>query len=151
MLQDLCHAWRSLSKSPGFVAVALLSLAFGIGVNTAIFTLVNGILLKTLPGPDAHRIVQLSAHLDKFESNFLNFPVYRELRRQNAIFADAIAFTSLPTHLDLSGEQTKIDLEMVSGSYFTFFGTHPALGRLLDEEDDRVERAHRVCVLSYRN
>ena len=151
MLQDLRHAWRSLSKSPGFVAVALLSLAFGIGVNTAIFTLVNGILLKTLPGPDAHRIVQLSAHLDKFESNFLNFPVYRELRRQNAIFADAIAFTSLPTHLDLSGEQTKIDLEMVSGSYFTFFGTHPALGRLLDEENDRVERAHRVCVLSYRN
>ena len=151
MLQDVRHAWRSLSKSPGFVAVALLSLAFGIGVNTAIFTLVNGILLKTLPGPDPHRIVQLSAHLDKFESNFLNFPVYRELRRQNAIFADAIAFTSLPTHLDLSGEQTKIDLEMVSGSYFTFFGTHPALGRLLDEEDDRVERAHRVCVLSYRN
>jgi predicted permease len=150
LLQDLRHAWRSLRKSPGFVTVALLSLAFGIGVNTAIFTLVNGILLKTLPVPDPDRIVQMSAHLDKFESNAFNYPIYRELRRQNAIFADAIAFTSPSSHLDLGGEQSKIDLEMVSGSYFSFFRTRPALGRLLDEEDDRVERAHRVCVLSYR-
>jgi predicted permease len=149
MRQDLRHAWRSLRKSPAFVAVALLSLAFGIGVNTAIFTLVNGILLKTLPVPDPRRIVQLSAHVDKFESNTFNFPVYRELRRQSSIFADAIAFTSLPATLDLSGDQSKIALEMVTGSYFAFFGARPALGRLLDEEDDRVERAHRVCVLSY--
>ena len=149
LLQDLRHAVRSLRKSPAFAAVALLSLAFGIGVNTAIFTLVNGILLKNLPVPDPHRIVQLSAHLPEFDSSGFSFPVYRELRRQNGIFADVIAFAGRSTALDLGGEPSKIDFELVTGSYFSFFGARPALGRLLDEEDDRAEGAHRVCVLSY--
>jgi predicted permease len=149
-LQDLRHAWRSLRKSPTFVLVALLSLAFGIGVNTAIFTLVNGILLKTLPVAEPHRIVQLSAHLDTFDSSGFSFPAFRELRRQSAIFQDAIAFRSNSGILDLGGDSHKIDLELVTGSYFLFFGARPSLGRLLDEEDDRVEGGHRVCVLSYQ-
>jgi predicted permease len=152
MLQDLRHAWRSLSKSPGFAAVALLSLAFGIGVNTAIFTLVNGILLKKLPVPDPDRIVQLTVHIDKenFNGDGFNFLSYRELRRQTSIFADVIAFWGISVALDAGGEPNKIRLEMVTGSYFPFLAAKPALGRLLDEEDDRLEGANRVCVLSYR-
>ena len=152
MLQDLRHAWRSLSKSPGFVAVALLSLAFGIGVNTAIFTLVNGILLKTLPVPDPHRIVQVSAHLSQagFDSDGFNFPVFRELRRQRGIFADAIAFSPGTAVLDIDDTPHPIEFELVTGPFFSFFGARPALGRLIDEEDDRLEGAHRVCVLSYQ-
>jgi predicted permease len=150
ILQDIRHAWRSLSKSPGFVAVALLSLAFGIGVNTAIFTLVNGILLKTLPVPDPHRIVQVSERVDNHDDDRLGFSVVRGLRRQSEIFADAIAFSNAFVTLDTDGEPSKIDLGLVSGSYFSFFGARPILGRLLDEEDDRVEGAHRVCVLSYQ-
>lgn len=150
MLQDVRHAWRSLSKSPGFVAVALLSLAFGIGVNTAIFTLVNGILLKTLPVADPHRIVQVSEREDNHEDDRFGFAAFRGLRRQSGIFADALAFSNAFVTLDTDGEADKIDLALVTGSYFSFFGARPVLGRLLDEEDDRVEGAHHVCVLSYQ-
>ena len=149
LLQDARHAWRSLAKSPGFVAVAVLSLAFGIGVNTAIFTLVSGILLKELPVHDPHRIVQIDARAKDFENHSYNFPAFRELRRQDAIFSDAVAFSPKTGVLEINGEPQKIGFEMVTGAYFAFFGARPALGRLLDEEDDRVEGAHPVCVLSH--
>jgi predicted permease len=146
--QDVRHAYRSLSKSPRFVAVAMLSLAFGIGVNTAIFTLVNGILLKKLPVPDPDRIVQVNPHHKDFDKSKSNFPAFRELRRQSGIFADIIGFWPRTAVLEADGDPHTIDLELVTGSYFSFFGARPTLGRLLDEEDDRVERAHPVCVLS---
>jgi predicted permease len=146
--QDVRHAYRSLSKSPRFVAVALLSLAFGIGVNTAIFTLVNGILLKKLPVPDPERVVQVNAHHKGFDKSKSNFPAFRELRRQSGIFADIIGFWPRTAVREVDGDPHSIDLELVTGSYFSFFGARPTLGRLLDEEDDRVERAHPVCVLS---
>jgi predicted permease len=149
LLQDARHAWRSLAKSPAFVVVAVLSLAFGIGVNTAIFTLVNGILLKELPVRDPHRIVQIDARSKNFENHSYNFPAFRELRRQGAIFSDAVAFNPRAGVLEINGEPQKIGFEMVTGSYFAFFGARPALGRLIDEDDDRVEGAHPVCVLSH--
>jgi predicted permease len=148
--QDVRHAYRSLSKSPRFVAVAMLSLAFGIGVNTAIFTLVNGILLKKLPVPDPDRIVQVNAHYKDFDNSVFNFPAFRELRRQRGIFANIIGFSSRIAVLAVDGDPHAIGLELVTGSYFSFFDARPELGRLLDEEDDRVERAHPVCVLSYQ-
>ncbi len=150
LAQDVRHACRNLARSPGFTAVALLSLACGIGVNTAIFTLVNGILLKELPVRDPHRIVQINAHLDTFTSSGLSYPAYRELRRQSSIFADVIGFWMIPVLLDSDRGQHRADLELVTGSYFNFFEARPALGRLLDEEDDRVEGASAVCVLSHR-
>lgn len=150
LFQDLRHAFRSLRKSPGFVAIAMLSLAFGIGVNTSIFTLVNGILLKQLAAPDAHRIVQVVTPWDKTHVvEYYPFPVYREIRRQSAIFEDVIGFGEKRAVLDLGKEQHRIDVELVTGTYFAFFRARPAVGRLLDQEDDRVEGAHRVCVLSY--
>jgi predicted permease len=149
-LQDLRHACRGLARSPAFVAVAVLSLAFGIGVNAAIFTLVNGILLKNLPVPDPDRIVQLNVHIRAgVDRAGFSFPVYRELRRRTEIFSDIAGFTGSAAVLDVNGVPRKIDLQLVTGSYFPFFGGRPALGRLLDEEDDRVEGAHPVCVLSY--
>jgi predicted permease len=149
MLQDVRHAWRSLRKSPGFVTVALLSLAFGIGVNTSIFTLVNGILLKKLPVPDPDRIVQLRAHVAQFDSSGFSYPVFRELRKHGEIFTDAVAFSGRVGALDTGAEPRKVEYAVASGNYFAFFGARPAIGRLLDDEDDRVEGAHRVCVLSY--
>jgi len=150
-LQDFRHAVRSLIKSPTFAAVALLSLALGIGVNTAVFTLVNGILLKTLPVPDPQRVVQLHGHFPDFESNAFNYPVFRELRRQTAIFAGLVGFSPRGSAiLQIGGETRVIAFELVTGGYFRFFGARPALGRLLDEEDDRVEGAHPVCVLSFQ-
>jgi len=149
LLQDLRHAWRSLRKSTTFVAVALLSLAFGIGVNTSIFTLVNGILLKKLPVPDPDRIVQLRQHLPQFDNVAFSYPVFRELRKQSGIFADVLAFSGRVGALDMGDERRKVEYEVATGNYFAFFGARPAIGRLLDDEDDRVEGTHRVCVLSY--
>jgi predicted permease len=147
--QDLRHAVRSLRKSPGFSLVAVLSLAFGIGVNTAIFTLVNGILLKKLPIPEADRVVQIEAHLESFTSTGFSYPQFAELRRETAIFSDAVAFWSGRVVLDAGGDSQHADLQLVTGDYFSFFHAKPVLGRLLNTEDDRVEGAHAVCVLSY--
>ena len=149
LFQDLRHAFRSLRKSPVFLAVAMLSLAFGIGVNTSIFTLVNGILLKNVALPDPHRIVQVVKRLEKYDYEQFSFPVYREIRRQNAVFEDVIGFGEEPAVLDLGNEQHRIEVELVTATYFEFFRARPAVGRLLDREDDRVEGAHRICVLSY--
>jgi predicted permease len=150
LFQDLRHAFRSLAKSPGFVAVAVVSLALGIGVNTAIFTLVNAILLKTLPVPDPSRIVEPQADIREFQSTAFSFPAYRALRRQTGIFADVIAFQPSPALLGLNGSSRRIDFELVTGSYFDFFGARPLLGRLLNEQDDAVEEASPVCVLGYQ-
>ncbi|PYU97919.1 MAG: hypothetical protein DMG10_29615 [Acidobacteria bacterium] len=150
LLQDARHAFRGLSRSPAFAAVALLSLALGIGANTAIFTLVNGILLKKLPVPDPERIVQIQARLREFESSGFNYPAFRELRRQTGIFADVIGFWTRSAVAEADGDSYTVGFELVTGFFFSFFGARPALGRLIDEEDDRAEGAHPVCVLSYR-
>lgn len=148
--QDARHAGRSLRKSPGFTTVAVLSLAFGIGVNTAIFTLVNGVLLKRLPIQEAHRVVQIEARGKTWTSEGLSYPQFRELRRQTSIFSDVAAFEPNRAVLDVGGNPQQVDIELVTGNYFSFFHAEPALGRLLEEEDDRVEGAHPVCVLSYQ-
>jgi predicted permease len=149
MAQDLRHACRGLLKSPVFLTIALLSLGFGMGLNTAIFTLVNGILLKRLPVADPDRTVLLGAQMDNFESPAFSFPAFRELHRQDSIFDDSVGSSSRSAILEVDDQPKKVDCELVTGTYFQFFHTRPALGRLLDEEDDRVEGAHPVCVISY--
>jgi predicted permease len=147
LLQDVRHAGRSLRKSPGFVTVALLSLAFGIGVNTAIFTLVNGIFLKHLSVPQPERVVQIKSRRSIFDSTVVSYPLFRELARQD-VFSAAAAFSSGAGLVDFGGGEQQAEFAFVTGSYFPFFGARPALGRLLDEEDDRTG-ASPVCVLSY--
>ncbi len=149
-LQDARHAVRSLRQSPGFTAVALVSLACGIGVNTAIFTLVNGILLKRLPVAEPERVVQVVAHLPQFESTVFSYPGFRELRRQTGIFSSLAAFNANAPLVDFGAGEEQVELAMVTGSYFGFMGAGPALGRLIGEEDDLVEGASPVCVISYR-
>jgi predicted permease len=148
-LQDVRHAFRSLAKSPAFTLVALISLAFGIGVNTAIFTLVNGILLKTLPIAEPDRIVQVEARMPKSSSSAFSYPVFRALRQQRGVFQDVIGCSYRDAVLDLAGDTQRVKLQLVSGSYFSFLEGRPALGRLLQPEDDAVESASPVCVLSY--
>lgn len=149
ILQDTRFAIRNLRRSPTFTAVAILSLAFGIGVNAAIFTLVDGILLEKLPVPDPQRIVQVHGHYKDFDNDSFNVPILRELQRQHDIFADAIGFYANPVLMDLGGEPQNARAEFVTGGYFRFFRARPALGRLIDDEDDRTEGAHPVCVLSF--
>ena len=150
-MQDVRHALRGLAGSRAFTAVALVSLAFGIGVNTAIFTLVNAILLKRLPVPEPDRVVQVIGELEGNDSTFFSYPAFRELRRQKGVFQELAAMSpnGAPLMSISGGPSHSVFYESVSGSYFAFFGARPVLGRLLDEEDDRVEGAHPVCVISY--
>src|SRR5262249_24160306 len=78
-----------------------------------------------------------------------SFPAFRELHQQDTIFGDSIGFSSRSSILDLDDQPRKVDCQLVTGSFFSFFDAHPALGRLLDEQDDLVEGAHPVCVISY--
>ncbi len=148
LLQDMRHAGRSLRQSPGFTAVTLLSLAFGIGVNTAIFTLVNGILLKKLPVAEPERVVQVRGR-KTVDSAVFNYPVYRELGRRTDVFSSVIAFHQSMYVVDSGGGPRRAEFAIISGSYFAFFGARPALGRLIDEKDDEVEGGSPVCVISY--
>ncbi len=147
--QDVKHTLRSLGKSRGFAAVTIVSLALGIGVNAAIFTLVNGVLLKELPVAEPHRVVQVRAAIGKdFLGTGFSYPAYQEITRRAELLESTIGFSSMTGILDTAGGPAKIDVELVTGGYFPFFGEPAAMGRLLDSEDDRVEGARQVCVLS---
>ena len=150
VLQDLRFAARNLRRSPTFTAVAVLSLAFGIGVNASIFTMVHGILLEQLAVADPARIVQVQGHYKEFKGDSFSYPVFREMQHRHDIFADLIAFRNSPVQIDLEGGERRASLELVTGGYFRFFGARPLVGRLLDEADDRTDGAQPVCVLSYR-
>ena len=150
--QDLRAAWRSLRKSPGFAATAIVSLALGIGANTAIFTMVNGVLLKKLPVADQDRIVRIKANyppgLGPTEMPAVSFPQFDELRRQQTIFEDVIGVIPMRGTLELDGEQPQLKLDLVTGSFFSFFDKKPVLGRLIEESDDE-DGSEIVCVLAY--
>jgi predicted permease len=149
LLQELRFAARNLRRSPTFTTVAVLSLAFGIGVNAAIFTLVDGILLEKLPVANPQSIVQVHAHYRTFENNSFNVPVLHELERQDSIFAQLGGFYSNPLRADLGAGTQSVRAQFVTGGFFRLFDTRPVLGRLLNDEDARTEGAHPVCVLTF--
>jgi len=152
-LQDTRYALRGLGRAKGFLAMATISLALGIGVNTTIFTLVNAIVLKNISVPHADRVVQIEQRILGPSGDFFgsfSYPFYRELRRRGEIFDGLIAAWSKPYGIREGGSERTIYALYVSGSYFSFTAARPYLGRLLDENDDSAEGASPVCVISYR-
>ena len=152
--RDLRYAARTLLRTPGFTATAVLSLAIGIGANAAIFSLVDQALFRLLPVNEPDRLVLLdwngNALADGWGSgNLMSYPICRDLQEQRGFF-DGV-FCRHPTTVNLStgGEHLPVGAEIVSGSYFPVLGVRPALGRLIDESDDRHPGAHPVVVLSY--
>lgn len=150
LLQDIRHGARSLIHSPSFTGIAVLSLACGIGVNTAIFTLVNGMLLKELSIPEAKRVVQLKSHDEHSSRISINYPQLQEIERRTTSFSEITGFSVGRVVFESNGDAHQADVQLVTGNYFSFFHAEPALGRLLTPEDDRIENASAVCVLSYR-
>jgi predicted permease len=138
--QDLRYAWRSLVKSPGFAAVTLVSLALGIGANTAIFTLINALLMRPLPGvanpDDLVRLSRWSLSYAKFEA-----------LQAEQIFANTVAFSRERLSADVNGSIQPADVMLVSGDYFRMLGVNAILGRALTPDDDRSQAA--VAVLNY--
>jgi putative ABC transport system permease protein len=153
MLFDIRYALRTLARNPGFAAVAILTLALGIGANTAIFTVFNGILLHPLPYPAPQRLVAVQEIVPKFAKFGPTLPVnswhFREWRKQNRSFDQLALVSGLNFTLISSGEPERVDGARVSSSLFPMLGIQAAIGRTFLEEEDQPGH-DRVVVISDR-
>ena len=152
-LQDLRYAFRTLRKSTLFTAVAVLSLALGIGANTAIFTLVNQLLLQRLPVKNPDQLVMLTGEGRHYGSNNgpgrLSYLMYADIRDRNQVFSGMFC-TYYTTFSVTNGSKTElVSGEHVSGNYFRTLGVGAAVGRLITAQDDLRQGEHPVAVLSY--
>ena len=153
-MQDVRYALRMMRRSPGFTAVAIVSLALGIGANTAIFSLINTLMLRPLPIRDPGQLVEvLSQYPDPGEpaNNGYAWKYFERFRDQNHVFSDVIGVSPSRYHLTASGvEGDAVDGEYVTGNFFSGLGVTPAIGRLIGPADDRLGSPDAaVAVLSW--
>jgi putative ABC transport system permease protein len=141
--QDVRYAARTLRRSPGFTAVAVLSLALGIGANTAIFSLINTLMLRSLPVSHPEQLVELlSRYPGEPRMSSFSWRHYEHFRDHNQSFSDLLAVSRARFQVTAEGfEEETIDGEYVSGNFFTALGVRPALGRVIDGQDDQLESA----------
>jgi hypothetical protein len=153
LIQDISFALRTFVKAPLFVAVAVLSLAFGIGANTAIFSLTDQILMRSLPVKQPEQLALLSAVGRHYGSNQgwnrISYPMYQDFRDHNTAFSGMFCFREVDMSLSYRGRTERVAGEVVSGNYFPVLGVGAALGRLFNANDDKFQNAHPVAVLSY--
>ena len=155
LIADLRYGLRSLRKSPLFTLVAVLSLAFGIGANTTVFTLVDQVLLRTLPVSRPAELVQLSALGSESyggglgDGSELSYAMYRDLRDHNTVFVGTFCRMQTSLYVTAGGRTEQIQGELVSGTFFPVLGIRAAAGRLFTAEEDRSIGDHAVAVLGY--
>ena len=158
---DIRYGLRTLGRNPGFTAVAVLTLALGIGANTAIFSLLNAVLLRTLPVNNPSQLVLFGAGkwggiIDEVPNRgwqLFSYPFYRQVQRDNSVFSDVSAISSMSNEVHGTiGEGTDaeaINARLVSGTYFSTIGVNPILGRTFTDDDDRIPGGSPVAVASY--
>jgi predicted permease len=153
ILQDVRFSLRSLRKAPVFTVVAVCSLAMGIGANTAIFTLVEQLILARLPVQDPGRLVLLAGEGRHYGSdmgrNPISYPMFQDLRDGNQVFSGVMCRYRVNPSIAVAGETELVGGELVSGGYFPLLGIRPAVGRLFTADDDVPLGAHPYAVLSY--
>jgi putative ABC transport system permease protein len=145
--QDLRYGARMLLKQPGFTLIVVLTLALGIGANTAIFSLVNGILLRSLPFKDPAQLVFLSERSQRVPVMAVSFPNFLDWRAQNQVFEQMAAFLDQTFTLTGVEESERLVGRMVTADYFALLGVQPSLGRTFTPEEDKPGGA-RVVILS---
>src|SRR5215472_15134554 len=154
LLQDLRYAFRTFRKSPLFVAIAILSLAFGIGANTAIFTLVDQLLLRLLPVKDPDQLVMLWGRGHHYGSNSgryrISYPMYKDISAGNQVFRGVLARWPTGMSVSADGRTERVEGELVSGTYFPILGVSAAMGRVFTPDDDKTPGGHPIAVISYR-
>jgi predicted permease len=146
LLQDLRYGLRMLAKSPSFTAIAILTLALGIGANTALFSVVNGVLLNALPFPAPDGLVALFTNRIHFERASISYPNFLDWQRENHTFASMAAFRPDDFNLTGAGEAEHVRGEMVSADFFSTLGIRPAIGRWFTSEEDRLGGAPVVVI-----
>ncbi len=151
LFEDVRYGLRMLARSPGFTAVVILTLALGIGANTAIFSMVNAVLLKSLPVEKPEELVVLKysdPQSGQLHEDF-SYPMYQAIRDKNGSFSGVLARSGVELNVGYGGESEQLYGELVSGNYFSTLGVQPWLGRLFTDDDDRVPGGHPVAVLSH--
>ncbi len=152
MLADIRYAFRLLTKNPAFAGVVVLTLALGIGANAAIFSLLDQVLLQSLPVVNPDQLVVLTSFnpegAPKPESSF-SYPMYQDLRDRNSVFAGVIARGGTQMNVSYGDQTERVRGELVSGNFFEVLGVKPWVGRFFTQDDDRTPGAHPVAVLSY--
>ncbi len=138
LLQDIKFGLRTLAKNPGFTAVAVLTLALGIGANTAMFSVVNGVLLNPLPYAQPNRLVALYSSDANFPRMSISYPNFLDWVRDNRSFSDLAAYRADDFTLTGTGEPERVPVEMVSASFFPLLGVKPVIGRAFLPQEDQV-------------
>jgi predicted permease len=150
--QDVCYGVRMLRKNPGFTAVAVLTLALGTGANTAIFSLLDAFIFRSLPIHDPSRVVEITAIDKAADAQHIPIPVVAEIEKHQKVFSAMGAYWgNVVLNVEANGELSIEDIDAATGSYYSVLGTKPALGRLLTPGDvvlDGGEPNH-VVVISY--
>ncbi|HEY6290667.1 MAG TPA: ABC transporter permease [Terriglobia bacterium] len=149
---DLCYGWRMLRKNPGFAAVAILTLALGIGASTAVFSWVDAVLLHPLPGvADPGRLVSFETVAPNGDAVTTSYPDYRDYRDHLKLLAGLTVTQPAPLTIGEEDNARQVWGELVAGNYFTVLGVRPALGRtFLPQEFGDAPGAYPVVVISYR-
>ena len=159
LLQDVRYGVRSMFRSPVLTTVALLSLALGIGANTAIFSFLDAVMLRSLPVENPSQLMLLGegdegGTTDRYGSTTLySYPFYRQFQQKNQVFSDVATIFSFNGffHGTIDNQETmqSIGVDLVSGTFFSTLGVQPVIGRLLNDTDDTTEGDHPVAVISY--
>jgi predicted permease len=151
LLQDIRYGLRMLARNPGFVVVAIITLALGIGANTAIFSIIDGLLLRPLPVPNASQLTVLAYQQQKgnIQAQFSQ-PAYRDIRNQSTeTFSDVFAYQVGLDGLSVDGKADRVLTNYVSGNFFTGLGIKPQIGRFILPSEGEVSGADPVMVLGY--
>jgi predicted permease len=138
---DARYAFRMLRRNPGFTAVAILTLALGIGANTAIFSVVNGVLLNPLPFPHAEQLVTLSESKPNFATGSISYPNFRDWQKNNRTFSSMAIARTYSFGLTGSGEAEQLRAEFVSSDFFPLLGVNPVIGRTFASGEDQMGAA----------
>jgi len=148
--QDIRFGLRMLRKSPGFTATAILTLALGIGANTAIFSMMDTVILQSLPIRNPNELVVISSVTPRTgQSDSFSYPMYQDIRDKNDAFDGVIAVGGVQMNVSYAGESEHVRGRLVSGNYFEVLGVHAWIGRLFTQDDDRIPGANPIAVLSY--
>ncbi|MGA8027544.1 MAG: ABC transporter permease [Bryobacteraceae bacterium] len=150
---DIRYAIRGFRRTPLITAIAVLSLAFGIGANTAVFSLLDQVLLRMLPVKHPEQLVLLTKVGSNYGSssgqNSMSYPMYRDFRDNNKTFSGMFCRFSIAASLGYGNRTERVPAELVSGTYFQVLGVGAALGRTLTPDDDRLPGGHPIVMLSY--
>ena len=145
--QDVRYGLRVLAKNPGFTAIAVLTLALGIGANTALFSVVNGVLLNPLPFPSPDELVAVYTKSPTFQESSVSYPNFLDWQKDSHSFASLCAFRSDDFNMTGAGEPERVHTHMISAEFFTALGMQPLLGRAFGPEEDKAG-AGPVAILS---